>query len=400
MAVSPWLHRGLTLAACALASLAAPATTAWAQVPIVRLPASAAWELDSAFTTLRDVRELPNGSVLILDAGDRTVLRYDPGTRRLDQIGRVGSGPGEYQLPVRLFPLVGGTTGVHDPPNGRILVLDASGRPEKVVSDRVSQPSTISHLAPTQPSGSDTLGRFYSQAQSAALRPGGTWQAVEAAAVERWIPESALRDTVAMVPIVLPPGVFVSQGIVAAPAEAPMPFTRVAQWAVALDGWVAVVHPDPYRVEFFGPDETRRRGSPVIYTPVRLTAGHKEAWRTEQSRPRFQTVYRGSGDAPSVRLVTPRVAEPRRWPVVLPPTTGETPQFDAAGRLWVGRSVAAGAAPRYDVFSRSARHLAQVELPGGSRLLGFGSQSLYVVRQDADDLEYLAQFPLPGLPRR
>ncbi len=374
--------------------------SASAQTPIFRVETRPLWQVDSAFTELAGVQELPGGRLLILDAGGRALYLHDPTAQRVSPIGRLGSGPGEHLLPKLLLPMPRGETGVHDPPNGRVLVLDASGHAIRVVPDRVSQPAGTQALAPVAPSGSDTVGWFYSQAQSAALRPGGTWQAVASAAIERWSPLSAKRDTIGTIPVTLPPGAFVSQGMVAAPAMAVSPFTRVARWAVALDGWVGIVHPSPYSIELIDPAGARRRSGTVNYRPIPLSVADRAAWLAERRRPRFQAVYVGGARAPEIRRVTPHVPEPRRWPAELPPTTDEQPLFDAAGRLWVGRSVAAGARPRYDVFSRAARLIAQVELPAGGRLLGLGTTVLYVVRRDRDDLEYLAAYRMPRLPAR
>jgi len=67
--------------------------------------------------------------------------------------------------------------------------------------------------------------------------------------------------------------------------------------------------------------------------------------------------------------------------------------------LWVGRSTPAGAAAIYDVFDRVAFRIFQIELPPETRLIGFGPQTMYLLRRDADDLEHLQRYPLPA-PRR
>lgn len=369
-----------------------------AQVAVRRLTTPPLWEAPAGFTEVRGVRELPSGIVVILDAGDQAVLRFDPSTRHLSPVGRTGSGPAEYRFPTRLLPLAAGQTGILDPPNARILVLGPDGVPAHTTADRPVQVGGIDGLAATPPVAADGAGRFYSQAQSATLRPGGTWQVVDSAAIERWAPGEAGRDTVAFVPVTLPPGVFVSQGTVAAPPTALQPFTRFAQWAVAADGWVAVVHPAPYRVTLFAPGGQRRQGPQVLHTPVRLTAGDKARWLADRRKPRRQFVYPGGGGSPYVRTVTPSVPEPSRWPVVLPPTTGEPPLFDIQGRLWVGRTTPHGVPRRYDIFDRRARQVAEVEFQPDTRLIGFGARLVYAVRRDEDDLEYVQAIPLPALP--
>ena len=65
------------------------------------------------------------------------------------------------------------------------------------------------------------------------------------------------------------------------------------------------------------------------------------------------------------------------------------------GRLWVLRHARAGdPRTRYDVIDRQGAVAARVDVPNGGRVVGFGVRSIYVVRKDADDLQYLQGFPL------
>jgi hypothetical protein len=47
-----------------------------------------------------------------------------------------------------------------------------------------------------------------------------------------------------------------------------------------------------------------------------------------------------------------------------------------------------------DVIDRQGAVAARVDVPNGGRVVGFGVRSIYVVRKDADDLQYLQGFPL------
>ena len=48
----------------------------------------------------------------------------------------------------------------------------------------------------------------------------------------------------------------------------------------------------------------------------------------------------------------------------------------------------------YDVFGPAATIIARVALPPKTRLIGFGNGTVYLVRRDADDLEYLQRYRL------
>lgn len=391
-----WRNRALVLAwFSSLPGPAAPAQTATA----LRLPPLPEGRLPATFTTVSGIHELSDGRVIILDRGDRTVHLADFRTGTVVQVGRHGSGPGEYLLPTRLLPGRLGAVAVHDPPNARLLLLDPRGVPVGTVPDRPPRGMVANTVESPAASGADTAGHFYARAQSAAPGPGGRWVVADSAAILRWSAEAPARDTMAFIPTPLPPGTVVLHGMVVGRPWRVEPFTVVPTWAVGPDGRVGVVHPNPWRVELIRPDGTRVSAVPDPGAPIRVTEGHRRAWRAERGRPVHQTVYPAGGGTPFIRIVTPRVEEPARWPTVLPPLTAEPPRFDDRDFLWVERSVAAGAPRRYDVFDPSARRLASVELPAGTRLLGFGRGVIYVARRDPDALERLEKFRMPGTLR-
>ena len=65
------------------------------------------------------------------------------------------------------------------------------------------------------------------------------------------------------------------------------------------------------------------------------------------------------------------------------------------GELWVLRSHKSSEKPVYDVFVAPGTLTGRIALPTGTRLVGFGSGTVYLVRRDADDLEYLQKYKLP-----
>jgi len=49
---------------------------------------------------------------------------------------------------------------------------------------------------------------------------------------------------------------------------------------------------------------------------------------------------------------------------------------------------------RYDLIGPDGALVDRVRLPEGHRVVGFGHDAIYVVRRDADDLEFLQRRPL------
>lgn len=99
--------------------------------------------------------------------------------------------------------------------------------------------------------------------------------------------------------------------------------------------------------------------------------------------------------------MTPRPVEPE-WPKYLPPFVRpldivpyEPVRFDQAGMLWVLRTTPADEPPTFDIIDETGWVVQQVKLPHNSRLVGFGTNSVYLVRIDEVDLEYLEKYPLP-----
>jgi hypothetical protein len=87
------------------------------------------------------------------------------------------------------------------------------------------------------------------------------------------------------------------------------------------------------------------------------------------------------------------------WPAELPPYTGfrtypivPTPE----GHIAIKRTPSARAPEaRYDIVNREGRLVSRIVLEPGHAIVGFGRQSVYVVRTDQDGLQWLQRHPWP-----
>ena len=84
------------------------------------------------------------------------------------------------------------------------------------------------------------------------------------------------------------------------------------------------------------------------------------------------------------------------WPEVKPPFYAQRIPVDPMNRAWVRRHVDAGEASTYDIFDRSGERIATYLLPHGERVIGFGTESIYVVAYDEFDLNYLRRYAMPS----
>jgi hypothetical protein len=102
---------------------AAEQVATWSLQPLFIVGDSAPRELNRVSSLLW----LSDGRLLVADVGSRSLLLVDSAGRTMTQLGREGSGPGEYRSPNSLASL-GDTIVLHDPANARLGLFLADGR--------------------------------------------------------------------------------------------------------------------------------------------------------------------------------------------------------------------------------------------------------------------------------
>jgi hypothetical protein len=372
----------------AIALLATPALLA-AQTPRAIVLGAGVTEFPESFTRIASVRELRDGRVIVIDPNERAITLVDLTAGTQSPIGRKGHGPGEYQSPFRMHALPGDTTLVTEALNSRMF---RSIRPNGSMGDTVmlwARDAATRRFV----SAVDGRGRFYGLPDLSAR---------DTAVIERFDRSSNRYDTlgrisrrwVSSLPV---PEPYISAGGRGRGRGAPTdktiplpPYATTDQWAVSADGRVAIVTADPYRVTFIDEKGGRTVGPIIPYDPLPVTKADKDL-RREQWR--IITSFRSLSAAPPPPL--PPYEEPPAWPRYLSAFQNEALTFAPDGLLWVERMVGAGSPPLVDVIDRAGRLTARVTLPKNTRLIGFGNGTVYLVRTDDDDLEYLQRYKLP-----
>ena len=222
--------------------------------------------------------------------------------------------------------------------------------------------------------------------------PGGPAEPPDSQPVIRWSPDGTI-DTLFQLPSNAAGNVTVRIGAGGAAAIGGgrrRAFLAQDQWTVTRDGRVAVVRAAPYHVEWIGADGGRQAGPTVSYQPVRITQRDKEEWADRQTS--GQMIMRTPQGARTMRPSRPNLDEVD-FPEFKPAFEGAT--IAPNGEVWVLVSRPASADRRaYDVFDAQGRRVRQVELAAGRRLVGFGNGTLYAVRVDEDDLQWLERYRL------
>ena len=331
---------------------------------------------------LSGVRELSDGSVMLIDNRERRVYHVDRTLSRAVAVGRFGSGPGEYTQPVAVLPLPGDTTLIRDGGNGsRLLVVTPSGTPERFLSatgltappDPRSSPSSITAL--------DARGNYFSTTRPSIVSP-GTRDSGDTLAIVRWSRSDPAIQLIAFLPTEPRYSSPMSVNGMRAYLALDVPFRSRPQWAVSSDGRVAIAHHTPYRIEIFDTAGRRTVNSSPSTPRIRVTEAHRKQWLAGYNA-RAEEDRRTGGEYPPVG----------DWPEFLPAFLLDAIRFDPAGRLWIHRTGSADATPRYDVIDGNGRIAFVVALPAWSRVVGFGANgAVYLARADDAGFEYLERY--------
>jgi hypothetical protein len=418
-----------------LALVAAPAlfTAPLAAQQVRTLPAPDA-TFEEPFSNVSGLRELSNGRVIVADARDKVLQLIDLASQEATKIGREGSGPGEFGMPMRLFPAPRDTSYLFDPLNQRYLAIAPEGKavgqfmleaapPPPVAADapasrQVGTPQGARQGAAPQggrgsqfggaglrigfPEGADAQGRIYMATPGFSTDANGVPVSPDSAPITRWTRATKKTDTLTWVRLakssVQTSG---SQGNMRVMVGGANPLAIRDAWAVFPDGRVAVLRGAEYRIDFVMPNGSIVRGQPIKYSPIKFTEADRKEEEAQRNRARqgsmMITMNTGaSGTQRSAQMGPGANAPPLEpltdWPEVKPPFRPGNGALWARpnGELWVRRMEPAGAkGTLYDVINAQGAVAHQVRVQHGINVVGMGNGTIYTTKADEDDLLYL-----------
>jgi hypothetical protein len=358
-------------------------------------------EYAEPFSLVAGVRELRDGRVIVADRLEKSIQLVDLAAGTATKIGAEGGGPNEYRMPFSAFAMPGDSTLVFDAGNLRYLVVAPNGSIARTFNPAQDADGPMSLL---NARGVDGEGNLYFLDRG--FRPpaadgrtfSGSFETPDSGTVMRYELKTGRTEPVGKVALakmnVTASGGGGQQQVMMRQSS---PFAAQDDWTAGLDGRIAIVRHDPYRVEWLAPNGQRVVGPTLRYTPIPVTERDKEEFRNRANNPNNRVAIRiggpGGGDAP--RTTNRPMPEPTDWPEVKPPFLGNAATVGPDGRLWVLRTRAAGDdVPSYDVFDSYGKQVGTVKLPASTRLIGFGRNSAYLIRTDEDDLQYLQRHKL------
>ena len=335
--------------------------------------------VDDEFTAISSVRELSDGRLLVVDATERKLVVVDLATGQVSQLGRNGSGPGEYLQPLRLVTLRGDSTLLPDARNGRWLVLAGTA-----IAATVGPDAPAIRGGARQPLGADDRGNvIFTRGIGTGSAP-TAMPRQDSLLLIRTARASGRADTVAV--LRARPATIKIQG----PADKPTsvevlmnPLAAGELGALFPDGWIAIARLDPYRVDWISPDGKRTAGSPLPFERVRIDE--------REQRALVERLAANTGNPPRDPRTFPE------WPAIMPPFLNDGLLTAPDGRLWIRRPpTAANAHPPYDVVDRRGALVARVAAGPDVRIVGFGRGTVYTVLTDDNGVQHLQRRSLPS----
>lgn len=350
------------------------------------------------WSDIRSIRELADGRLLALDYEERALRLVDFGRDSVRQVGRVGNGPGEYQLPRAILAAAGDSSILVDAmPSRELAYVRADGSMHRLVLDdsAAREPTRLE----TVHVETDAAGRVYTSRAWMALQNGRRVLRSDSGFIERLDPATRARDTLALVSTRRvpadwdgsPPGD--GGDFRARPAPfPPTPFAMRDEWTILPDGTVAVVTVRPFGVRFVRGGKSTPASDSLPWTPMPVADGDRAAWRDDQLRPQRSILFTSEGiRASSFTLPS---AEPSHWPETLPPFLPSGVRAAPDGSVWIQRAMPVDSAPEILVVDGSGHLRRRMRLPLRARVVGFGVGRVYVARRDERDLERLDRYRL------
>jgi hypothetical protein len=331
------------------------------------------------FTKVTQVVELAPNRVLVVDEQENRLALVDMASGRVDQLGRIGAGPGEYRTLGTVLPRLGGGAYVYDFALRRLLVVRADG----MFDDHVRVPFSA------QLEAADANGNLYGTAYLPRTGDGMR----DSMFLVRWNPASERVDTLMKIDA----RISMSTGPINRPRQVNPPINT---WDVLPNGHVMVLEAADYRAVTWR-EGTREASVAVPWEPVRVTDEERKAVTAAmKATPVRQLGSPNAAGAPLLRDVEFQFA------ATYPPFGGEGlgGRYTAVapnGNIWVKRlHAAADTVLRYDVLSAEGSLIGAVLVKKGVRVAGIGAGGVYTIERDADDIERVRRSAYPGFRGR
>ena len=322
------------------------------------------WVSAESFSSVGSMRVLSSGMVLAADEKELEVQLLNAAGMTVRQIGRKGSGPSEYSRPTTLIALPKDSTLLIDRDARRYLIIDPRGVITKTEPFPAAMGAFVDVMVGADPAGHLLFGnKLVSRLdESDGQQPIG-----------RWTRGADTFETVSMFQAEAPgahPVDLKTPGYKEFASKTREVFAAVDDWVTGASGRIAIIHANPYCVEWVETNGQRTTGSVVPLTRVPVTELDKKLY--EPKGPPYIRNY--------AKLKSPFLSD---GAVV-----------DDRDNVWVPRSEAARFKNRrWDVFNATGKLRGTVLVPNGRMLKVINATHVYVRYTDADGLQWIERYP-------
>jgi hypothetical protein len=344
--------------------------------------------LQTGFSRVAGVFELPDGRILVSDRGDERVVVASLETGATAIVGRAGSGPEEYRLPGRFARWAGDSILLVDEGNARLAVIGPDLRIRRSFVLRV--PGVPTGLSPR---AVDPKGRMYAQVPrwaAGAFGPHG-----DSVPVVRVGAAGEHPEVLAWVRVQAEPPGGIKKGLPY------IPFSPTDGWAATGNGELVIARSDDYHVEWLTPGGLTR-GPSIPHQALAVTKKDRIAYTRRFLENSSMGGRGGPNSTPSglgpmpPEWLTPaaveRLAEVNPFAPVRPAFTDDMPMLSADRLFWVQRSVPEGAEPVWEVFDAAGALKYRVTAPQGRRVIALGRKSAYALSTDDDGFDRIERY--------
>lgn len=347
-------------------------------------------DLDSVSGPVR----LSSGRLAIANAGSHEIRIYDGSGALLHSAGRMGSGPGEYQNLAGLWLGPGDSILVSDFLVRRLTVLDSDGtfhRSFSLGGATGTMLPTNGRIELAIPQGWFADGSVAAVTMSFSINQAREGSFRDSVSALRYGPDGQVRDTIGRFPGVEMEQLTMTMGTQSFSAPSPVPLGRQTV-AVAQGDRFYLAQNNAWELEVRRIDgklirliRVDTRPGPI--TPDDITAHRKAQLEQIEAIPMMRNVPEGVKSQIRARI------EQAKYPATLPFVSALL--IDAEGNIWVQEVQP----PRvkssvFAVVDSSGRLLGRVTMPADFRAATIGTDAVYGVWRDSDDVQHVRAYPL------
>lgn len=352
--------------------------------------ADAAGDVDRVAGPVR----LSDGRIAFANGGTNELRIFDADGKHLVSSGRAGSGPGEYQMPMGVWVGQGDSLLVFDAMVQRLSVVAPDGtfgRTFRLGGGAGLAMPTNGRFDFAVPSECFADGSVVGVSQTFAINQKREGRYRDSVTMMRYGSDGTVLDTLGRFPGPEMETMTLTIGTQSMAAPQPVPLGKQSVNAVSA-GRFYLAQNNSWEIEVRALDGTLTSLIRVAAKPTPLTAADIESHRKEQleameALPQVRNLPQNLKDQ-----ITARVRE-AKYPESLPFLSSIL--LDPVGNLWANEVMKPGIKEaRFAIVDSTGQLLGRVILPADFRLTAIGTDRVYGVWKDAEDVEHVRVYPL------